>query len=191
MQILTNTFHIYEPPCSKGTFIELDMGCGKGKFCLELAARYPDRFVLASDVMLGRLNKIERKRVRQGLANLELLRASNLALASYQLPPESIDRIHLLCPDPWPKKRHAIRRLVCTDFLVRLLRILKPGGILHMATDYAPYFDEWQSMLARIPSYAPCPDGADDVLDIKTDFELLWESQGLKVQHITLINYLR
>ena len=186
MEILTNTFHIYEPPCAPGTFIELDMGCGKGKFCLELAERYPDRLVLASDVMMGRLSKIEKKRIRRGLDNLKLLRASNLALAAYQLPPACIDRLHLLCPDPWPKERHAIRRLVCTDFLTRLLRIMKPGAILHLATDYAPYFDEWQSMLSKIPAFSVCPGAADDVADIKTDFELLWESQGLTVQHITL-----
>lgn len=162
------------------------MGCGKGKFSLELAQRYPERQILASDVMMGRLLKIEKRQQRLGIPNLQLLRATHLALASFQLPPQSIDRIHLLCPDPWPKDRHNIRRTICMDFLMRLQRILKPGGILHMSTDYKPYFLDWQDMLAKFPQYELAEGASDDVADIKTDFELLWNSQGLSVDHINV-----
>ena len=70
--------------------LEVDLGCGKGLLSLELARRYPDRLILGSDVMLGRLRRIERKRDRRGLENLVLLRADNLDLASYLLPHDCI-----------------------------------------------------------------------------------------------------
>ncbi len=185
MQILTNTFHVFELPVQPGQFVELDMGCGKGGFTLQLAKRYPERLILASDVMIGRLGSVERKKQRLGIENLLLLRASNLALAAFQLPPQSIDRIHLLCPDPWPKRHHQVKRLVCSDFINRLTRILKPGGIIHLSTDHQPYFENWLKILGAFPEFVDAPEGMADVADLKTDFEIQWNSQGIPVQHLS------
>ncbi len=185
MHILTNTFHIFPLPLSSPEqFVELDMGCGKGGFTLALAQRYPERLILASDVMMGRLRLVEKKKLRRKIENLELLRASNLALASFQLPPQSIDRIHLLCPDPWPKRHHQIKRLVCTDFITRLTRILKPKGAVHLATDNAPYFANWLEIFAHFPCFQAEPSAIADVSDLKTDFERQWTAQGIPVQHL-------
>jgi len=168
------------PPCP----IELDMGCGKGRFTLDLAALYPDRLVLGSDVMLGRLRRLARKIDRRGLRNIELLRANSLELVGYQLPDGCIRRLHLLCPDPWPKTRHRGRRLVTTDFLVRVARVLEPGGVLHVASDHDPYLDSFLELAAKLDFLASAPDAVADVLALKTDFELLWESQGKTVRHL-------
>ncbi|MFA6816250.1 MAG: methyltransferase domain-containing protein [Lentisphaeria bacterium] len=184
INILTNTYYIFPLPAKAGQIVELDMGCGKGKMALELAERYPDRLILASDIMMGRLGHVERAAARNDLYNILILRATSLALTSFQLPPASIDRIHLLCPDPWPKKRHTGRRVICTDFLCRLSRILKSNGILHLSTDYAPYFDDWEKILATIPFFEPAPEALKDVADIKTDFELHWLKKGIPVRHM-------
>ena len=183
IDILTNDYRIIGLPDGFSA-VELDMGCGKGKFTLELARRYPERLVLGSDVMLGRLARIDSKVTRQGIGNVRLLRAESSQLAAFQLPVRSIDRIHLLCPDPWPKEKRKGRRLVCMAFLCSLARILKPNAILHMATDYRPYFDDWQAMLAKIPWLPEAPGASDDVGDIKTDFELQWEAEGKCVWHL-------
>ena len=186
MESLTNTWQIWKlPEGPADRKVELDMGCGKGRFTTTLAHRYPERLVLCNDVMSDRLRIVEKRGIREGLANLCVLRAASLALVSYQLPPCSIDRLHLLCPDPWPKKHHLARRLVCTDFLCRVPRILKPGGVFHLSTDYVPYFEDWLRMFEQLSHlYEPFPEGIADVTDIKTDFELLWNSKGTPVQHI-------
>jgi len=185
IHILTGTYQVIDPSFGRQpSAVELDMGCGKGRFCLELARRYPERLVLGSDVMLGRLRRVDRKADRRGLANLVLLRADNLDLASYLLPQASVDRVHLLCPDPWPKSRHRVRRLVTTDFIARLVRILKPGGSLHMSTDFAPYFEDWRRIVAAYPALCEDPSAMVDVADIQTDFEIQWRRSGRDVPHL-------
>ncbi len=186
MEILTNTWAVHELPAAfAGRPVELDMGCGKGSFTLALAQRYPERLILANDLISERLRILDRKRDRLGVTNLFTLRATSLALAAYQLPPLSIDRAHLICPDPWPKKHHLIRRLVCTDFLCRMRRILKPGAVFHLATDYTPYYEDWLRMFAQLPAlYQPAPDAIADIADLKSDFELRWNALGQTVHHI-------
>ncbi len=184
INILTNTYHTYQIPESPSGIVELDMGCGKGRFTLALAERYRDRCILGNDLMLGRLRRLQKKVVSRKLDNVELLRASSLELAAFQLPIRSIDRIHLLCPDPWPKDKHEIKRLVCSDFLCRLRRILKVGGILHMATDHAPYFESWLRLIGKMSWFERTDGASDDVADIQTDFEQLWLSEGKVVQHV-------
>ena len=183
IDILTNDYRQpLLPP--QYPFVELDMGCGRGKFTLELAKRFPDRLVLASDVMLGRLRKLNMKVEKRKLQNVILLRAESGQLAEFQLPPASIDRIHILCPDPWPKDKGKGRRVVCTAFLCSLKRVLKPGGILHLSTDNAPYFEDWQKMLSQLPFLSPVLDAIADISDIKTDFELQWLAEGTPVRHL-------
>jgi tRNA (guanine-N7-)-methyltransferase len=185
IEILTGVYRTIDPTFGREpSAIELDRGCGKGRFCLELARRYPDRLILGSDVMLGRLRRVDRKATRRGLTNLVLLRADSLDLASYLLPQAAVDRVHLLCPDPWPKNRHRIRRLVTTDFLARIARILKPGGALHLATDFLPYFEDWRRMLAAYPAFREDASATADVADIQTDFEIQWRSAGRDVPHL-------
>ena len=185
IEILTGTYQVIDPTRGRASAaIELDMGCGKGRLALELARRYPDRVVLASDVMLGRLRRIDRKATNRGLTNLALLRADNLDLASYLLPHACIDRIHLLCPDPWPKERHRIKRLVTTDFVGRLERLLKPGGVLHMSTDHLPYLADWRRILAVYPSFREDASAIADIADIQTEFEVQWRAAGKDVPHL-------
>ncbi|MBT7298236.1 MAG: methyltransferase domain-containing protein [Victivallales bacterium] len=185
IHILTATYSVFRPFGGRDTGpIELDMGCGKGHFTVDLAARYPERCILGADIMLGRLRKVASKARRRHLSNVELLRSQNRELAAFQLPAKSIQRLHLLCPDPWPKDKHRDKRLVTTDFLCRLRRILVPGGVLHLATDHDPYFEDWQRMLADLPFFVRDDDAIADVADLRTGFELQWMEQGKTVPHM-------
>ncbi len=186
IHILTNTYCVVDPCFARGPCpVELDMGCGKGRFLLELAQRYPERMIVGSDVMLGRLRRLQRKVERLGLENVELLRAENLELAAFQLPDRSVHRVHLLCPDPWPKARHRGRRLITSEFIGRLLRVLAPGGILHVATDHAPYLETIEAVVEQAPGLEPAPSAIADIADVRTDFELQWLAEGRRVPHLS------
>ena len=162
---------------------ELDLGCGKGGFLLDLAARYPERMIYGLDVMIPRLRKIRNKCRTRKLENVHLWRANAWAMVGVHLPDHCLDRVHVLCPDPWPKARHRGHRLLSAEFISRLASKIKPGGILHLGTDNDPYWELMCSNIAEVKSCEPCEEGISDVRDIKTDFERGFEALGLSVHH--------
>ncbi len=165
--------------------VELDLGCGSGSFTARLAGRFPDRLILAADVMIGRLRKLVRKAERENLSNLRFLRAEGRILLSIMLPDNSLDRIHLLCPDPWPKDRHRGHRLITSDFCASLSRVLKDDGVFHFSSDDDPYFESVERVISNSGLFVPAPpDAAAEVSDIKSDFELRWLEQGKRVRHL-------
>ncbi|MFO7822020.1 MAG: methyltransferase domain-containing protein [Lentisphaeria bacterium] len=167
--------------------IDIDMGCGKGGFLLELARRHPERLVIGSDVMVGRLRKVASLIEQAGLNNVRLLRANNRELVEYQLPDKCVTRLHILCPDPWPKARHRDRRLLNSDSLFRIPRIMKDGGIIHISTDDEAYLKLIRCSLAEAPQFKWMhADAIEDVVDIETEFEKQWKAAGKKVEHIVL-----
>ena len=164
--------------------IELDLGCGKGGYLLELARRFPDRLIIGADVMLGRLRKIKRKAERRDLDNVMLLRVEAWSLLPL-LPDRVLDRIHILCPDPWPKARHRAHRLITSEFLGRLAGKLKATGVLHLATDNGPYLETMRAAIAPLASYREDREGIRDAVDIQTDFERGFAARGVAVGHLS------
>jgi tRNA (guanine-N7-)-methyltransferase len=191
IHILTNRWVVVDPRFGRGDdcFVEMDLGCGKGGLALALAQRFPQRLVVACDVMLGRLRKVVNKARFAGLANIEIVRANGFDLLAYQVPPASVHRIHLVCPDPWPKKRHSARRLVNTEFLRRVVRVLAPAGVLHLATDDEEYCEHMLAAVSRIPSLRADASGEAiaDVTDIVTEFEKRWNQRGVRVPHFAFV----
>lgn len=181
---LTGCYEVIDPAyghqCSK---IELDLGCGKGGFSLELAKRNPDSLVLAADIKASRLKKINNKAAVHKIDNIQTVRVLAWDLVSYLLPDNSLDRIHILCPDPWPKKKHKGNRLITSEFLGRLTNVMKNGAILHLATDDQPYFEWMMEAIKPLCCYESFEEGIDDVRDIKTEFENYYLSVGKPVEH--------
>jgi tRNA (guanine-N7-)-methyltransferase len=73
-------------------------------------------------------------------------------LLQHALPPHTLERIYILFPDPWPKKRHHKRRLIQADFAELLARALKPTGQLHLATDWENYAHHILTVLEHVPT---------------------------------------
>ncbi|MBN1269823.1 MAG: tRNA (guanosine(46)-N7)-methyltransferase TrmB [Kiritimatiellae bacterium] len=153
--------------------LEVDVGCGKGRFLLARAAAHPQVNFLGLDRMLRRIRKVDRKAVRRGLGNLRLLRCEAYYAVTYLLPPAAVSTYYIFFPDPWPKKRHHWHRLFDPPFVEALHRTLLPGGTFHFATDHLPYFEEVRGILAadsRFESAPPFEPGEEE----RTDFELLF-----------------
>lgn len=183
IEILTNRY--CRLTLERDRLIELDMGCGKGGFLLALAQRYPERLVVGTDVMLGRLRKVASRVKRQHIENIRLWRANNRELVEYQLPDSCINRLHILCPDPWPKARHRDRRLLNSDFLNRLPRIMADGGLIHIASDDDVYLELVRKNLSTVKGLGlDSLDAIGDILDIETEFEKQWKAAGKTVEHL-------
>ena len=160
--------------------LEIDLGCGDGTFLLGMAAEHPERDFLGVERMLGRVSKTARKIAAQHLVNARILRLESAYAVAWLLPRASVSRLHLLCPDPWPKKKHAARRLVNqTEFLDGLARILVPGGEFLLKTDDLPYFeDALLSLESRAHQFERLEWPENAFFYPTTDFERGWLEMG-------------
>ncbi|HBJ84821.1 MAG TPA: tRNA (guanosine(46)-N7)-methyltransferase TrmB [Verrucomicrobiales bacterium] len=156
--------------------LEIDLGCGDGTFITGMAARHPERDYLGVERMLGRVDKTARKIERMQLPNARIMRLESAYTVAWLLPKASVSRLHLLCPDPWPKKKHTARRLVNqAEFLDGLTRILVPGGEFLLKTDDQPYFeDALVSFDSRTHQFERLDWPDDAFFYPTTDFEQSW-----------------
>lgn len=182
IEILTDEYKRIEIPSGMRT--EVDLGCGNGKFSLELSELMPSSYIIAADIMLGRLRKVAKKAERLKLKNFRILRTEATALLGYMLKDNTVDRVHILCPDPWPKTKHKGHRLLSSQFMASICRVLKPGGIFHFSTDNTAYLNQTIENIEKSSLfYSHNSTLIEDVRNIKTAFELKWQEEGLKVHH--------
>lgn len=166
---------LFDGPAS----VELDLGCGDGSFLIRMAEHYPDRNFLGVERLLGRVRKVARKSVAAGLTNVRVLRADSNYAAEWLLPHGFAKRIHFLCPDPWPKKKHADRRQMCRlPFLESLHSLLEEDGELLFMTDAQPYYEEALDVQERCEFFEQLPWEEGDFFYPKTDFEEQWLAEG-------------
>lgn len=184
MHILTARYEALDVLFPTDGICELDMGCGSGSFTTALAQRYPERHVFASDIMIGRLRKLQKRVIRLGLEQFYCLRIDSRHLLGYGVPDAVIDRLHLLCPDPWPKDKHRANRLICSDFVARIHRVLKRDGIFHFSSDDTDYFHQVVKVINDSNLFAQADAAIDDIKDIKSDFEKRWLSLNKSVEHM-------
>ena len=119
----------------------LEIGFGGGEHVTAQAARHPEVGYLASEVFVEGLAKCLSDIEERGLSNVRLWDEDARALIDL-LPDACLDRVFILFPDPWPKKKHHKRRIIQSDFLEALARVMKPGAHLRFATDVRSYADE-------------------------------------------------
>jgi tRNA (guanine-N7-)-methyltransferase len=161
-----------------GRPLEIDLGCGDGSFLMEMAARYPERDFLGVERLLGRARKVCRKMTRRGLKNARVLRLDSRYVVEWLLPEAVVSRLHLLCPDPWPKVRHHRRRLVQVEFLGAVRRALVPGGEFLFMTDHEEYFRWAEEKVAELGGFEILEWEEETFFHPKTDFQRLWENEG-------------
>jgi tRNA (guanine-N7-)-methyltransferase len=129
--------------------LHVEIGTGKATFLLSQAMAQPNVNFLG----IERANKYYRYAVdrigRWGLTNIRLIRIDAAAFLADFLPTNSVDCFHIYFPDPWPKKRHHKRRFFCPANLEHLVRCLKTGGTLRIATDHAEYFEQIRTLITR------------------------------------------
>jgi tRNA (guanine-N7-)-methyltransferase len=117
----------------------MEIGSGMGESTAVLAAEAPERDHLAVEVYQPGLGQLLMRIREQGLTNLRLLRGDAVRVLTAYLEPGTLAGIRVYFPDPWPKRKHHKRRLVQPEFVALAASRLRPGGTLHLATDWAHY----------------------------------------------------
>jgi tRNA (guanine-N7-)-methyltransferase len=160
--------------------VEVDIGCGKGRFLLNQAAQRPATNFIGLDRQLGRLAKVERKFRRQGLSNIRLFHAEAAPFVELALPRSSVQAFYVFFSDPWPKRRHHRRRLFNAAFVAAVHGALVTHGSLFVATDHGDYFKVIQDLVLRSALFAPVPPYEPREEEV-TEFELVFRRQQAQI----------
>lgn len=164
--------------------LEVDLGCGDGTFLIDLAQHHPERDFIGVERLLGRCKKVAKRIKRAGLDNAKILRLDSKYVVEWLLPEASIFRIHLLCPDPWPKAKHHRRRLVQIAWLKAVKAALAPGGEFLFMTDHEEYFAWGEEQIRESGLFEVLPWKEDSFFYPKTDFQIQWEAEGKSMYRI-------
>jgi tRNA (guanine-N7-)-methyltransferase len=158
--------------------LEVELGCGDASFLAEYARRQQQNNFIGVERLLGRIQKLDRKGRRAGLANLRGVRIESAYFLQYLLPPHAATALHIYFPDPWPKKKHRRHRLINEVFPALARAALVPGGVVYLRTDDADYFSQMTEVFAASREFqkVETPAGLSEVL---TDFERDFNAQGI------------
>ncbi|HYJ57646.1 MAG TPA: tRNA (guanosine(46)-N7)-methyltransferase TrmB [Mycobacterium sp.] len=124
--------------------VVLEIGCGTGTSTLAMAHSEPDLDVVAVEVyrrgLAQLLSAIDRTSDSdRPVTNIRLIRGDGVDVLTHMFGPRSLTGVRVFFPDPWPKSRHHKRRLVQPATVALIADRLRPGGVLHAATDHAEY----------------------------------------------------
>ncbi|NOX99476.1 MAG: tRNA (guanosine(46)-N7)-methyltransferase TrmB [Verrucomicrobia bacterium] len=168
--------------------LEIDLGCGDGRFLQSMAEKFPQRNFLGVERLLGRVRKVCRRSDRAGLGNIRALRLETTYAVEWLLPKGSAERVHLLFPDPWPKKKHHKRRLMAQPkFLKSVADLLKEGGEFLFKTDHEEYFEVAKEAVEECPCFEVLDWPEDAFYYAETDFERQWKEAGRHIQGLRLL----
>lgn len=131
----------------------LEIGFGNGAALLSMATHEAECNFVGVEVHEPGVGRVLRAIKDQGVNNVRVAMCDAVELLASQVPEASLDQVRIYFPDPWPKKRHHKRRIIQPEFLQRLAVAIRPGGLLHLATDWAPYADWMLDALATVPDF--------------------------------------
>ena len=129
--------------------VHIEIGSGKGTFLLKQAGARPDENFLGIEWARKYYRYAVDRIGRWGLTNVRIIRTDAAVFLADFICDNSVDFFHIYFPDPWPKKRHHKRRFVCEANLEHLIRCLKTGGQLKIATDHTDYFEVVQKLISN------------------------------------------
>jgi len=134
-----------EPPLDAGLWfgrqapLVLEIGCGTGTSTLAMAQSEPDVNVVTVDVYRRGLAQLLCGIEREDVGNIRLIRGDAVDVLEHLITPGALTGVRVFFPDPWPKARHHKRRLLQPATVGLIADRLRPGGVLHVATDHPGY----------------------------------------------------
>ncbi len=145
----------------------LEIGFGMGDALAAMALAQPECDFIGIEVHRPGVGRLLARLEEQGSENVRLFCHDAVEVLERRIPDAGLDRVLIFFPDPWHKKRHHKRRLVQPPFVALLRRKLRPGGVLHLATDWEDYAEQMMAVVsadggfrnqAGEGNYAPRPD---------------------------------
>lgn len=168
----------------------VELGTGKGRFIAGLAAAHPEVNLVGLELQRGVLYYAGRKVAEAGLTNVRLAQF-NIEKVDEAFGPGEIDRLYINFCDPWPKARHAKRRLTHRRFLAMYQRVLKPGGEIHFKTDNHDLFyfsiDEWRAAGWELRAVTDDLHACEPADNVRTEYEEKFSAKGNPIYHLVAL----
>ena len=169
----------------------VEIGSGTGTSTAAMAPLETDHNIVAVEIYRPGLAKLLGSVVRGGITNVRMVKGDGVEVLQRMFAPGSLAGVRVYFPDPWPKARHHKRRIIQTGTLHLIASRLKPGGILHVATDHADYA-EWIDELVNAEDdleYLGWPEDPavrDETVPVLTDRQIItkFEGKGLDKEHV-------
>ena len=117
----------------------MEIGFGMGHATVHWAQQRPDMQLLGVEVYEPGIGALMSALDEKGISNVRIIEGDARVILANWVPPHALSQINLFFPDPWPKKRHASRRIVQPDTVALYASRLESGGCLRIATDWEPY----------------------------------------------------
>jgi tRNA (guanine-N7-)-methyltransferase len=165
--------------------IQMDVGCGEGAFIVAMARANPQCNFLGVERLVGRVRKVCKRAFNAGVSNVRVLCVESLYTMSKLIPPQTISVVHVMFPDPWPKRKHRQHRLINREFLDAVHAALQADGELRLTTDDLDYFQHMEKVTAAHEGFSKAP-WPDDPAYPQTDFEKRFRAQGLPIYRLLL-----
>lgn len=162
----------------------LEVGFGMGEAFIECAKAHPEVNLLGVEVHTPGVGKTLYALSDQNINNVRIYQEDVNLVLDKAILEDSLDRVQIFFPDPWPKKRHHKRRLISKAFLDVLARKLKPKGLLYLATDWKDYAEWMMEHLNDHPAFVNAYPETNTAPPEKIDrFQTKFETRGLKLGH--------
>lgn len=159
----------------------LEIGFGMGETTAAIAAGHPENDYLGIEVHTPGVGGLLKRIEADGLSNLRVIQHDAVEVLRDMIAPDSLDGAHIFFPDPWPKKRHHKRRLVQPPFVELLASRLKPGGYVHLATDWQEYAEQMLEVLGACPQLENTAEGFAPRPGYRPQTK--FETRGLRLGH--------
>lgn len=133
--------------------VVFEIGFGMGHSLLHMAKEFPEYNYLGVDVYRPGVGALFIGLNELGLDNVRVFNADAVEVLEQAIPDESLGKVLIFFPDPWPKKKHHKRRLIQLEFVELVRRKLVAGGILHFATDWENYAEHMLKVMTNAPGF--------------------------------------
>lgn len=175
-QSMVNLSDLFNAP---STDFWLEIGFGGGEHLAAQAALHPDIGFVGCEPFINGVASLVVQIQEQSLKNIRVVK-DDARLLLARIPDQSVGRIFVLFPDPWPKQRHHKRRIIQNASVTTFGRILKQDGLLLMATDDAPYAQWMQDIMAECHEFELVLNGRESVYERPKDWPITrYEQKGI------------